>query len=667
MANEFTRKETVADYQTYAGQKDSQIDFSAEADKITTAVKKVATDRETKKKKIQTETDDILTQLAKAEAYSSQTVQQTVLMQANNIKRDVLQFYKDVKIGKRKLADYQAYMQTSRDSIIKSGIAAKHWEENFIEQEARQKLGEDGIKIASGTETYISLNVFGDNILKNSVPYSSPSGEQFLVTMNVDENGTKTMPDFDTERHKYKPGSSMQLWQNYQDDGNKYDIASLVKKSNANIGTFITSRISGYTTSDGGGVVMTREGAQQMDEYLNTTDGKKAFDLLMEDTVAVVLSSDLSVANALEQRSKAGPGKYIIAQTEKEFREKGGTDLSKFLRIVATDKPPTYPDLTEEQRNVAAGMVEREFLTQLGQSTKNTKGMPGQQDTASTSGTETKDIDDAGYISEINDIFTNPNTAKSKAIIKRLVDSRNAEATTPEDRIRAINIEEERIIVKRGGGLDDLIIDRISDSGIADDPNTPDVDESIINISTEDDVMSLIDILTPGKKGFSRSRVRKLIESQNITLGEKRAGGIDITVARTPLPLMTNTTELPSGESILSSFQESFGSTTRGNLDGTIIKAIDDAIVGAMTKTLKRNISEYGLGDAKTKKVKIDGKDYLNVTMAGFERDILLDDNNTKEAIAGDIVGIINEATKLVNEKRAKGEVGGGVNGGAYN
>ena len=221
--------------------------------------------------------------------------------------------------------------------------------------------------------------------------------------------------------------------------------------------------------------------------------------------------------------------------------------------------------------------------------------------------------------------------------------------------------------MKRGGGLDDLIIDRISDSGIADDPNTPDVDESIINISTEDDVMSLIDILTPGKKGFSRSRVRKLIESQNITLGEKRAGGIDITVARTPLPLMTNTTELPSGESILSSFQESFGSTTRGNLDGTIIKAIDDAIVGAMTKTLKRNISEYGLGDAKTKKVKIDGKDYLNVTMAGFERDILLDDNNTKEAIAGDIVGIINEATKLVNEKRAKGEVGGGVNGGAYN
>ena len=667
MANEFTRKETVADYQTYAGQKDSQIDFSAEADKITTAVKKVATDRETKKKKIQTETDDILTQLAKAEAYSSQTVQQTVLMQADNIKRDVLQFYKDVKIGKRKLADYQAYMQTSRDSIIKSGIAAKHWEENFIEQEARQKLGEDGIKIASGTETYISLNVFGDNILKNSVPYSSPSGEQFLVTMNVDENGNKTMPDFDTERHKYKPGSSMQLWQNYQDDGNKYDIASLVKKSNANIGTFITSRISGYTTSAGGGVVMTREGAQQMDEYLNTTAGKKAFDLLMEDTVAVVLSSDLSVANALEQRSKAGPGKYIIAQTEKEFREKGGTDLSKFLRIVATDKPPTFPDLTEEQRNVAAGMVEREFLTQLGQSTKNTKGMPGQQDTASTSGTETKDIDDAGYISEINDIFTNPNTAKSKAIIKRLVDSRNAEATTPEDRIRAINIEEERIIVKRGGGLDDLIIDRISDSGIADDPNTPDVDESIINISTEDDVMSLIDILTPGKKGFSRSRVRKLIESQNITLGEKRAGGIDITVARTPLPLMTNTTELPSGESILSSFQESFGSTTRGNLDGTVIKAIDDAIVGAMSKTLKRNISEYGLGDAKTKKVKIDGKDYLNVTMAGFERDILLDDNNTKEAIAGDIVGIINEATKLVNEKRAKGEVGGGVNGGAYN
>jgi hypothetical protein len=39
MANEFSRKETVADYQVYAGREGSQIDFSKEAEKIATGRK----------------------------------------------------------------------------------------------------------------------------------------------------------------------------------------------------------------------------------------------------------------------------------------------------------------------------------------------------------------------------------------------------------------------------------------------------------------------------------------------------------------------------------------------------------------------------------------------------------------------------------------------------
>ena len=657
MANEFTRKETATDYQTYAGREGSRVDFSEEADKITTAVKAVATDRQDRKDVIQTDTDNVIIQLSKAEDYTHQTLNQTVLKQARNLKKEVLRNNKLMQAGHMTPAEYMAFLQTSKDSLVNWGILAKNFDKTYIAQQARQGLGEDGIKIASGVETYMNGTVFQNKKLDNVDPFTAPNGVGFLVRMNVDEAGNKTMPDFDTERHKYLPMPSMNDLINYQDNGNKYDIPSLVKRSNANIGDFITSTISGYTVSQGGGVVTTVEGARQMAEYLKTVDGDKAFTALMQDTVDVVLNSDLSVVNALRQRPGVGKDKYIIAQTEKEFREKGGTDLSKFIRIVPTDSPPTFPDLSEEQEQAAIGMVEREFLTQLGQSTKKTKGLSGQQENTSTTGTTTKDVNDAGYISELNDAFTNPDTGKAKAIIKRLVDSRNSEITKPEDRIRSVNIEDSRIVVKRAGGQDDLIIERVSDSGIIDDPNTLDIDEGLTNISTEDDIMSLIDILTPGN-GISRGRFRKLIKEQNITLGEKRAGSIYNPVARSPLSLITNTTKLPNGQSVISSLDGVIGSTTRGQTDATIVAGIDEVIVNAMSNTLKREISSFKLGDAETQRIDIDGKSYLKVKIAGIEVDILLEGNNTKENIAKEVVGIINSATAVVNKRREKGRSG---------
>ena len=50
MANEFTRTESVSDYQNYAGREGSQIDFTKEAAKIATGAKTIADTREKRKK-----------------------------------------------------------------------------------------------------------------------------------------------------------------------------------------------------------------------------------------------------------------------------------------------------------------------------------------------------------------------------------------------------------------------------------------------------------------------------------------------------------------------------------------------------------------------------------------------------------------------------------------
>ena len=528
MANEFTRKESVTDYEIYAGREGSQIDYSKEAAKIATGVNLIASEREGKKAKIQSETDNIVTQLEKADSYQNQTLSQTVLQAASSLKENVLMQSQLMKKGKIKPAEYMAFLQTAKDDITNWGIAAKGWDKSYTESQARQQTGANGLKIASGTETYIQGSILEFGNLNNKVSWTSPTGNVYLVDMVEDSNGDKIMPDFETQKDKFQPMSTMNTRLNYRDDGVKYDVGSLVKTHTSRIGDFITSNITGYSVSAGGGIIIEEEGARQMAKALSGKSGKADFDTLIEDITNSVVNDETSVANILKQ--KVGLD-YIIAQTEQEFVNKGGTDLSKWLKIDLSTSPPSYPDISDEQKEAAKGLVEREILTQLGQSKKHTKGHAGQQDSGTTSGENKKDIDDAGYISELNDAFTHPNTGKSKAILKRLVDSRNLEATTPEDRIQSINITDGKIIVKRGGGQDDLIIDRVSVSGISDDPNTPDVDESVTNISTEDDIMSLIDVLTPGK-GISRSRVRELIKSQNLTLGEKRTGEIDISVAK---------------------------------------------------------------------------------------------------------------------------------------
>ena len=644
MANEFSRQESVSDYEVYQGREGSQLNFAEEAAKITTGVNAIATAREGKKAKIQADTDDVIAQLEKADSFQNQTLGQTVLLAAKGLKETLLMQSQLMKKGKIKPSDFMATLQTAKDDMANWGIAAKDWNTKFVESEARQKLGPNGKVIASGMETAIKESTLAFNNLDNVVPFTSPTGNSYLVRLNEDGS----MPEWDTQRDAYQSFNNLNNLLLYQDDGAKYDVSTIVANEVKNVGAFITSTISGYTVTDGGNVVVTREGAREMQDALKGKDGQTRFNTLVETISETVMGDELSIANILVGRS-AGADRYIIAQTEQEFVNKGGTDLSKWIQADYTTQPPSVT-LVDGQEAAAKQFIKDEILTQFGQSTKKAKGLSGQQpNTAAVTGND-KDVDDAGYISELNDVFTNPNAASSKAILKRLIDSRNAEATKPEDKIISFDILDSMIVVKRGGGQDDFIIDRVSDTGVPDDPNTPE-DESLDIIDTENDIVSVIDILTPGK-GYSRGRVRKLIESGKVKLSPRINRELKTSVSKPPLNVITNTSTLPTGKTVIKTIEDAIGGSTKGNFDSKVKSTIDDVVVNAMGGELKRELANQGFGSPTTEVVTVGGEEYYKIKIAGKETSIRISGGETKTNIANKIVDAVNEATKKVNKKR---------------
>tara|TARA_R100000935_G_scaffold28373_2_gene48698 strand:- start:1488 stop:3515 length:2028 start_codon:yes stop_codon:yes gene_type:complete len=645
MANEFSRKESVSDYEIYQGREGSQLNFQEEASKIVTGVNAIATEREGKKAKIQTDTDDVIAQLEKADSFQNQTLGQTVLLAAKGLKETLLMQSKLMKKGKIKPADFMATLQTAKDDMANWGIAAKDWNEKYKVSEERQKLDPKTNKIiASGMETAIKESTLAFNNLNNVVPFTSATGNSYLVRLNEDGS----MPDFETQKDRYGSFNNMNNLLLYQDDNAKYDLTSLIANEKKNVGAFITSTISGYTVEAGGNIVVTREGAREMEDALKGEEGGTNFTKMVNTLKGSILSDNLSIANILVNESFGDDG-YIIAQTEQEFVDKGGKDLSKWIEADYSSQPPSVT-LKDGQKTAAEGFVEDKILIQFGQKTTKTKGFAGQQESSSTNTSDKVDVEDAGYISELNDVFTNPNAASSKAILKRLIDSRNAEAKTPEDKIVSFDIEDTRIIIKRGGGQDDLIIDRIGDSGVPNDPNTPE-DESLNILDTETDIMSAIDILTPGK-GYSRGRVRDLIKSQKITINPRLNRDLKTSVSKPPIKIVTNTTEVSDGKTVIGELEKAIGGTTKGNWDSEVISVVDDIIVGVMSGTLKRELASQGFGSPTTETVTVNGEEYYKIKIAGKETSIRISGGETKTNIANQIVDAINEATKKVNKGR---------------
>ena len=180
---------------------------------------------------------------------------------------------------------------------------------------------------------------------------------------------------------------------------------------------------------------------------------------------------------------------------------------------------------------------------------------------------------------------------------------------------------------------------------------TPDIDESLNILDTETDIMSAIDILTPGK-GYSRGRVRNLITSQKINIQPRINRELKTSVSKPPLNVITNTSTLPSGKTVIKTIEDAIGGSTKGNFDSTVKEVVDDVVVNAMGGELKRELANQGFGSPTTEVVTVGGEEYYKIKIAGKETSIRISGGETKTNIANKIVDAVNEATKKVNKKR---------------
>ena len=688
MANEFTRKESVTDYQNYAGRAGSQIDYSAEAAKIATGVNLIASEREGKKAKIQGETDNVVAQLEKADSYQNQTLGQTVLLAASALKDNVLMQSQLMKKGKIKPAEYMAFLQTAKDDITNWGIAAKDWDKSYTEADARQKQGPNGKKIASATETYIKENILAFQNLNNKVPWVSGNGNVYLVDMIEDSQGNKVMPDWDTQKEKFQNMGSMNNRLNYKDDGAKYDVGSLVKSHTSRIGSFITSRITGYTVETGGNVITTEEGARQMEDALSGKKGQADFDELIVDITSSVVNDNTSVANILEQHIGLD---YIIAETEQQFVNEGGTDLSKWLKIDLSTVPPSYPDISDEQKNAAKGLVEREILTQMGQTKKHTKGLSGQQPNAgNVAGKKTANLI-GGYASQLADVLTT-DTANADAILRGLITDVNDNKKADAPDIIDFNLGADEITFYREGA-DPISIPRRKTTGEIDDLNTSG-NEAYNDVDLLNEITALYTSLT-GQKA-NRTEIQQGLDDVGYDLSgkKKRADALTGGNKRSALPTMSNTQKFGvSKESILDKTEAEFGKsgTTGGVFDwlgtdkgsrNSIVKIINESMSGSLKRNLSKNfkgqeakVQLFSDADAntfmaefmKSEKLKksVDknyeilditnraaGEEVVVISIAGVKTPIMLDQFLTSEEVSTQVTKAINSATDAVNLQR---------------
>ena len=87
-----------------------------------------------------------------------------------------------------------------------------------------------------------------------------------------------------------------------------------------------------------------------------------------------------------------------------------------------------------------------------------------------------EDTDDVGYIKEL-DIIMHGDPLEAEAALKRRIDTKNQDPNTPlDEKIVSFEITDDQIILRRAKG-DPLTIDRVADTGVADDPKTAE-DES---------------------------------------------------------------------------------------------------------------------------------------------------------------------------------------------
>jgi len=612
-------------YSIYQGlDSDPQINWGTVATTISKQLKGLRDLKVAERDAIDKATQDQMDQLNKLPDVNDRSLNKIIMEASDNSKQYLFREAALVKRGLRKPKDYSLFLQSQKNGYSEFGNVVKNWDKW---NQAKMEALEAGTQSALDAFTAEDIASFGN--LKDKTIMTNPANGQIqVVSMGKDKNGNYTvMPNALKNPGAFGNPASINSRMNF--DEKKRDTSALINKEVDFIGKHITA------TRYKNGVVETIEDFTTAASY---PKWKQA-------SIDKLTSNEYHMTQILTDQG------YVLGRTLEEAQEKDPTVTKEnFIEVdMSGDKP--VPKLTDDQQKEAKKIVGDLIESQINKEQKKT---PGFKDSADDNKRKDEDTDDVGYIKEL-DIIMHGDPLEAEAALKRRIDTKNQDPNTPlDEKIVSFEITDDQIILRRAKG-DPLTIDRVADTGVADDPTTAE-DESVKTLSNLDDVVAINDLISPKK--LSRGRIENLIEKEGITLGKRRKGGVGSKVGKSEIPAISSGTLNPvSNTSIASDIQSELSDTAAGNtnnkIKGTVQKAISTHMPQALQQEINDNPSLYGPTTIK----KDDNLNQLTITIAGEETKIPTTRGTTSAEIADKITEAINKARKKVNESRTSSKL----------
>jgi len=612
-------------YSIYQGlDSDPQINWGTVATTISKQLKGLRDLKVAERDAIDKATQDQMDQLNKLPDVNDRSLNKIIMEASDNSKQYLFREAALVKRGLRKPKDYSLFLQSQKNGYSEFGNVVKNWDKW---NQAKMEALEAGTQSALDAFTAEDIASFGN--LKDKTIMTNPANGQIqVVSMGKDKNGNYTvMPNALKNPGAFGNPASINSRMNF--DEKKRDTSALINKEVDFIGKHITA------TRYKNGVVETIEDFTTAASY---PKWKQA-------SIDKLTSNEYHMTQILTDQG------YVLGRTLEEAQKKDPTVTKEnFIKVdMSGDKP--VPKLTDDQQKEAKKIVGDLIESQINKEQKKT---PGFKDSADDNKRKDEDTDDVGYIKEL-DIIMHGDPLEAEAALKRRIDTKNQDPNTPlDEKIVSFEITDDQIILRRAKG-DPLTIDRVADTGVADDPTTAE-DESVKTLSNLDDVVAINDLISPKK--LSRGRIENLIEKEGITLGKRRKGGVGSKVGKSEIPAISSGTLNPvSNTSIASDIQSELSDTAAGNtnnkIKGTVQKAISTHMPQALQQEINDNPSLYGPTTIK----KDDNLNQLTITIAGEETKIPTTRGTTSAEIADKITEAINKARKKVNESRTSSKL----------
>jgi len=613
-------------YSVYQGlDSDPQINWGTVATTISKQLKSLRDLKIAERDAIDKATQDQMDQLNKLPDVNDRSLNRIIMEASDNSKQYLFREAALVKRGLRKPKDYSLFLQSQKNGYSEFGNVVKNWDKW---NQAKMDALAAGDQSALDAFTAEDIASFGN--LKDKTIMTNPANGQIqVVSMGKDKKGNYTvMPNALKNPGAFNNPASINSRMKFEEK--KRDTSALVNKEVEFIGQHIIAN------RKANGVVETIEDFTTAPSY---PKWKQA-------SIDKLTSNEYHMTQILTDQG------YVLGRTLEEAQEKDPTVTKEnFIEVdMSGDKP--VPKLTEDQEKEAKKIVGDLIDSQITRKEDETQGFD--PDRASKKKGDDEDTDDAGYIKEL-DIIMHGDPLEAEAALKRRIDTKNQDPKTPlDEKIVSFEITDDQIILRRAKG-DPLTVDRVADTGVADDLATEE-DESLRTLSNLDDVVTINDLLSP--KPLSRGRIEQLIEKQNITLGKRRKGGVGSKVGKSEIPAISSGTLNPvSNTSIASDIQSELSDTAAGNTNNkikvTVQKAISTHMPQALQQELNNNPSLYGPTTIK----KDDNLNQLTITIAGKETKIPTTRSTTSAEIADKITEAINKARKTVNENRTSTKV----------